>query len=243
MKLVPLALSFTALLGASVALAADDAASEGATLAFEGANGIAACSSCHALNGWGNLQAQGPALAGQNPGYIRNQLRAYREGTRVHESMDPVAKLITDSQIVSVSEHYAAMPAGRASQDPPKPEDAEIGQRLATRGAWDREIPACEQCHGPGGRGVGENFPRLAGQHAFYLKGQLELWRSGVRKNDPNELMKGIAERLSKREIEAITAYYATLDPNPPAKDAATPTAEAAPAPAAGSAAKEGGQP
>ncbi|HGG57007.1 MAG TPA: cytochrome c4, partial [Nannocystis exedens] len=193
MKLVPLALTITALLGGSVALAADDATSEGAKLAFEGANGIAACSSCHALNGWGNLQAKGPALAGQNPGYIRHQLRSYREGTRVHESMDPVAKLITDSQIVSVSEHYAAMPAGRATQEPPKPEDAKIGQRLATRGAWDREIPACEQCHGPGGRGAGEHFPRLAGQHAFYLKGQLEAWRSGVRKNDPNELMKGIA--------------------------------------------------
>ncbi|HFE44073.1 MAG TPA: hypothetical protein ENJ18_01080 [Nannocystis exedens] len=80
----------------------------------------------------------------------------------------------------------------------------------------------------------------MAGQHAFYLKGQLEAWRSGVRKNDPNELMKGIAERLTKREIEAITAYYATLDPLPPPKDK---NKEQAAAVVDSANAQEGGQP
>ena len=55
--------ALAALVGASAALA-DDAPSEGARLAFEGADGIAACSSCHALNGRGNPQTKGPALAG-----------------------------------------------------------------------------------------------------------------------------------------------------------------------------------
>ena len=220
------ALTLAALVGASVALA-DDAPSEGARLAFEGADGIAACSSCHSLNGRGNVQTKGPALAGLDAGYLGKSLRDYREGARVHESMDPIGKVITDAQIAAVSEHYAAMIGAPASKEPPSPEDAALGERLARRGAWDREIPACEQCHAPGGRGFGEHFPSLAGQHAFYLQGQLEAWRSGTRKNDPNDLMKTVAQRLTAREIAAVSAYYATLDPNPPAAEpAAEPGAE-----------------
>jgi thiosulfate dehydrogenase len=59
--------------------------------------------------------------------------------------------------------------------------------------------------------GVGSAFPALAGQHAGYLKTQLNAWRSGTRNNDPNQLMKGIAERLSEQQISAITEYYAAL--------------------------------
>jgi thiosulfate dehydrogenase len=59
--------------------------------------------------------------------------------------------------------------------------------------------------------GVGNSFPALAGQHASYLKAQLMAWRIGSRDNDPNQLMKGIAERLSEQQISAITEYYATL--------------------------------
>ncbi len=226
-----LALTLVALVGASVALA-DDAPSAGARLAFEGADGMAACSSCHALNGRGNVQARGPALAGLDPAYLGKQLRDYRAGTRVHESMDPIAKVITDAQIDAVSDHYGAMVGAPASKEPASAETMALGERLARLGAWEREIPACEQCHAPGGRGFGAYFPRIAGQHAFYLQGQLEAWRSGVRKNDPNGLMKTVAERLTAKEIEAVSAYYATVDPNPApegASEAGPPATEGAP--------------
>ena len=237
-----LALTFAALVGASAALA-DDAPSEGARLAFEGADGIAACSSCHALNGRGNPQTKGPSLAGLDAAYLGKQLRDYRAGARVHESMDPIGKVITDAQIDAVSEHYAAMIGAPASKQPASPEEMALGKRLAERGAWDREVPACEQCHAPGGLGFGQHFPRLAGQHAFYLEGQLEAWRSGVRKNDPDELMKTVAERLSAKEIAAVSAYYATLDPNPPARAGAaeTPSGDPTEQPAAPTSATQGG--
>jgi len=243
-----LALTLAALVGASAALA-DDVPSTGARLAFEGAEGIAACSSCHALNGRGNVQTKGPALAGLDAAYLGKQIRDYRAGGRVHESMDPIGKVITDAQIDAVSEHYAAMLGAPASKQPASPEEMALGQRLAERGAWDREIPACEQCHAPGGLGFGQHFPRLAGQHAFYLQGQLEAWRSGTRKNDPDELMKTVAERLSAKEIAAVSAYYATLDPNPPAEDRAEetpardPAAQPEAAPVAPAAPTEGSQP
>lgn len=207
--------SLAALVGASVAIA-DDAPSEGARLAFQGGEGIAACSSCHALNGWGTVQSHAPALAGLDAGYSAAQIRRFKAGERTHESMDPIAKVITDAQIDAVAEYYATLPKGRASEAALAPEQAEVAERLATRGDWQRDIPACERCHGPGGRGVGKSFPALAGQHAFYLEAQLTGWRKGQRKGDPNGMMKAIAERLTKDEIAALTAYYASADPNPP---------------------------
>ncbi len=234
-----LALALVAPLAASAA-PADNAPSEGARLAFEGADGIAACSSCHALNGRGNVQAKGPALAGLHAAYLSKQLRDYREGTRVHESMDPIAKVITDAQIAALSDHYAAMSSAPASKDPASPEAMALGEGLARRGAWEREIPACEQCHAPGGMGFGPHFPRLAGQHAFYLQGQLEAWRSGVRKNDPNALMKTIAERLTAEELAAVAAYYATLDPNVAPERASEEGPPASEDPPAASVAEEG---
>ncbi|MEZ4382649.1 MAG: c-type cytochrome [Nannocystaceae bacterium] len=225
--------SLAALVGASVAVA-DDAPSEGARLAFQGGGeGIAACSSCHALNGWGTVQSHAPALAGLNAGYSAAQLRRFRDGERGHESMDPIAKAITDAQIDAVAEYYATLAKGRASEAELPAEQAAIAASLATRGDWERDIPACERCHGPGGRGVGPSFPALAGQHAFYIEAQLTSWRKGQRKGDPNGMMKAIADRLTKAEIAALAAYYASADPNPPgaAPAQAEPAAEPAAAP------------
>lgn len=41
-----------------------------------------------------------------------------------------------------------------------EPAKADTGAWLAVRGAWDRNVPACNQCHGPGGIGVGTAFRR-----------------------------------------------------------------------------------
>ena len=86
-----------------------------------------------------------------------------------------------------------------------------LGERLALRGAWDRNIPECVSCHGPGGVGVGDSFPPLVGQSAQYLSSQLNAWREGTRTNDPNDLMGHIAKSLTEEEIVAISDYFAGL--------------------------------
>jgi cytochrome c553 len=102
-------------------------------------------------------------------------------------------------------------PALPTAYQPADPEDA--AEWLANRGDWaeDSMIPACNQCHGPNGQGVGDVFPPLAGQHAGYLAAQLEAWRAGSRHNDPNQLMVGVAERLDEAQIVMIADYYAPL--------------------------------
>ena len=86
-----------------------------------------------------------------------------------------------------------------------------LGETLALRGAWERNIPECVACHGPSGVGVGDSFPPLAGQSAQYLSSQLTAWRQGTRKNDPNDLMGHIARSLTEDEIKAISEYFASL--------------------------------
>lgn len=86
-----------------------------------------------------------------------------------------------------------------------------LGEKLAIRGDWSRSIPECVSCHGPGGVGVGETFPPLAGQGSNYLATQLRAWQQGTRKNDQNDLMGHIARSLTEEEITAVAAYFAGL--------------------------------
>lgn len=69
---------------------------------------------------------------------------------------------------------------------------------------------ACITCHGAQGMGDGSGaFPRLAGQAGWYMYKQLVDYTSGAR---PNQVMSGIAQRLTEAEMEAVSAYYAAID-------------------------------
>ncbi|WP_412034136.1 c-type cytochrome [Pollutimonas sp. M17] len=87
------------------------------------------------------------------------------------------------------------------------------GAWLANRGDWSKVIPACIQCHGPGGIGVGADFPALAGQPAAYLQAQLTAWKAGQRPPGPQGLMGDIAARMDAQQISAAAAYFAQLPP------------------------------
>ena len=65
----------------------------------------------------------------------------------------------------------------------------------------------CVACHGPDGNSPSPIFPRLAGQYADYLLKTLEDYRSGER---DNAVMKVFAMQLSDREMEDVSAFYAS---------------------------------
>lgn len=67
---------------------------------------------------------------------------------------------------------------------------------------------ACAACHGPeGNKPIGPDFPILAGQYADYVRKALLDYKSGAR---ANAIMKGLAEPLSKQDIEDLAAYFAS---------------------------------
>lgn len=198
-------------LNVGVAVAAGDTA-RGQIIATQGNGaGAIACVTCHGPDGKGNSAAGFPDIAGLNANYLSKQLHDYAKGTRKNPIMLPFASALTEDDIQAVSAYYQNLEAPVSAVTHQTPDPANQGEWLAMRGDWDNQIPACNQCHGPNGMGVGESFPALAGQHATYLKAQLAAWRNGSRDNDPNQLMKGVAERLSEQQITAITDYYATL--------------------------------
>lgn len=93
------------------------------------------------------------------------------------------------------------------------PELLAHGEKLALRGDWDRYLPPCISCHGPDNQGAGDIFPGIAGQHAPYLRKQLELWQQDERKNDVNQLMTSIAKRLTAEDIQAVSLWLARQKP------------------------------
>jgi cytochrome c553 len=198
-------------LNINVAIAADDL-DRGKIIATQGNGaGALACMACHGLDGKGNDAAGFPSIAGLNAKYLSKQLHDYASGLRKNAIMQPFANALSEDDIQNVTAYYKSLKTTASAVTQQTPAAAHQGEWLAMRGDWNNDIPACNQCHGPNGMGVGNSFPALAGQHAGYLKTQLNAWRSGSRNNDPNQLMKGIAERLSEQQISAVSEYYATL--------------------------------
>jgi len=101
------------------------------------------------------------------------------------------------------------------------------GRFVALGGEEGTLYPPCSQCHGLDGAGDASGaFPRLADQGAWYLYSTLHDFASGAR---PNAIMTPIAAQLSDLEMEAVAAYYASLDdaPRPPVLPRAQPEIDA----------------
>lgn len=71
---------------------------------------------------------------------------------------------------------------------------------------------SCVACHGADGISVNPVWPKLAGQHAKYLETQLYEFQKGADGLRNNAVMYGIALTLTDKDIEDISAYYASLD-------------------------------
>lgn len=182
----------------AVSSAAGDAAS--------GKANSAVCAGCHGADGKA-ITPEYPNLAGQHASYIAKQLTAYRDGARVAQLMSPMAAALSDQDILDLAAYYSQMtPIEGVSGE----ENLTLGQNIYRGGVTSAGIAACIGCHGPTGNGnPAAAYPSLSGQNVAYLAAQLKLFRSGERNNDPNEMMRALAHRLSDAEIDAL-ANYAT---------------------------------
>lgn len=200
-------LGFFLLLSPLAASAADTAANAG-TIAQQGnGKGAAPCMACHGADGDGQEASGYPRLAGLDAAYLQRQLEDFANGTRANPVMQPNASALSEDERAQLAKYYSAMPVPAHVAATPPADDA--GAKLATRGDWSRGLPACVQCHAPGGVGVGANFPPLAGQPAAYIASQLRAWQLGTRRNDPLELMQHVAKQLSPQEIQAVSGWFA----------------------------------
>jgi len=197
----------------------------GATLANQGANGVAPCASCHGAQGEGNAAAGFPRLVGQSAEYLQHQLDAYASDIRSNAVMQPIAKAMNPAQRRAAAAYYEAqlqrVAAAASAPGSTAAAGAALGKSIATVGIEGRNVQACANCHGPDGVGEWATYPALAGQHASYLANALAEWKSGARRTDPSGQMPRIARLLSDAEAKAVVAYYAALPP-PTAPQATT---------------------
>ena len=66
------------------------------------------CQNCHGVDGMAVLPGAAN-LSGQQKEYLREQLRAFRSGSRQNPQMSVIAKMLTDADIENLSEWYASI--------------------------------------------------------------------------------------------------------------------------------------
>jgi cytochrome c553 len=105
----------------------------------------------------------------------------------------------------------SAVAATLLGADPP-PAQVESGRAVAA-GAGVGQQNACFQCHGfDGVAQAAAGFPALGGQHAEYLRAQLDAYADGRR---PHPVMSPIAMALNEDQRRDVAVFYATRPPPP----------------------------
>ena len=179
----------------------------------------AVCGSCHGAQGEGNAALNSPQLAGQGAWYIRRQLGYFKKGIRGAASDDtfgaqmaPMASVLAnDAAISDVAAYIATL-----SQQPATTTitgNASRGQSF---------YQTCGTCHGRKGEGnYALDAPRLAGQEDWYLKRQIENFRTGVRGTHPDDefgVQMTLMAKMLKDDaaVDDVIAYINTLNPDDP---------------------------
>lgn len=171
------------------------------------------CAACHAADG-NSAAAANPKLAGQIYAYLHKQLGNFRsqggkKAERDNAVMAGMTANLSAADLKDVAAFYASqklIPATAKDKDL-----AALGQKIYRGGNVASGVAACAGCHGPTGMGMPAQYPRISGQFAEYVELQLKAFRAGTRANDPNGMMRGVAGRMSDREIQAVAEYVAGL--------------------------------
>jgi len=198
------------------ALAADAAAKKAAAKPDPAKGQVIAaqvCVACHGADGNSAAPAN-PNIAGQFPEYLHKQLMNFKpQGASKAERENPVMAGMVANLSPDDMKNLAAFYAGQKLK-PATAKDSKLasaGQKLWRGGNLATGVPACAGCHGPDGAGMPAQYPRIAGQYAEYIEAQLKAFQSGQRSNDPGSMMRGVAARMTEKEMKAVAEYAAGL--------------------------------
>lgn len=171
------------------------------------------CVGCHGEKGVSKTP-QYPHLAGQNKLYLINQFNAIIYGKRDLGSTPlmknhPKLEGFKPGEIDKIAGYLASLP--RAHSPSGTKAQAAKGEALFKN-------LGCPECHGPGGKGKGDDpkfmaYPKLNGQHADYLFWQMKRILEGKRTNNHALKMREQfqSEKLTKKELRAISVYLSQV--------------------------------
>ena len=174
---------------------------------------VSYCKDCHGPSAQGYRgYVPIPRLAGQQPAYFENQLKAFIARRRTNNVMFNVANSLSPSMVAALAANFHSLnppPIGGAPQ-----RFVATGRNIFQNGMPDVNIAACAACHGPDATGS-EQIPRLAGQLYPYVIKELTNWGKERGQNparpDISAVMSPVAHSLNKEQIEAVAAYVSTL--------------------------------
>ncbi len=171
------------------------------------------CLNCHGDKGQGNLQLRTPSIAGLPGWYVMAQLTKFKTRLRgAHEKdltgaqMHAIALSLNEEQMKEAAAVIAKMPL-HATQNTLKG-DAAKGMYVY--------MDQCMECHRYNGSGeVAFRSGQLVGLQDWYMLGQLEKFRAGIRGTDRKDedglRMREIASRLRDQDLANVLAYVAQL--------------------------------
>jgi len=199
-KLLMATLAFLTIGAVAPSMAAGDASA--------GKGKSAVCAACHGADG-NSPTDMFPKIAGQGEAYLVKQLIEFKSGVRSNAVMAPMVAALTEQDMADLAAYYAGQNIAPAATS----EDlVAAGQAIYRAGNKESGLPACMACHGPTGAGVpSAKWPALSGQHAAYIEAQLKSFAAGTRSNDPNDMMRDIAGKMTADEIKAVSNYVAGL--------------------------------
>ena len=181
------------------------------------------CASCHGQDGQGYDEGKTPAIAGLPDYYFMSQIEKYRKGLRggTVESEDNVYYMhretveLDDELFRDLAKYVAALPPRQTVHSVMG--DISRGQHLFAN--------LCAECHGTAAEGnAAKESPPLHGFQDWYLLAQINRFKRGARKADPQNAdsvaMHAMAKRLWRtRDVRSIAAFIVTrLDGEPDAQ-------------------------
>jgi cytochrome c oxidase subunit 2 len=178
------------------------------------------CTPCHGKDGHGNASLEAPEIAGLPQWYIERQLMDFKTSMRGAHPKDvtgarmrPMARsLWRTGDVASVAEYVATLK--------PSMPMAEIvhGDTAAGRVRYQSVCIACHQEDGSGNEALGA--PPLSRQYDWYMLGQIEKFKNGMRGAHPEDPMGSQMAAMSQTledstAMHDVVAYIRTLQKEP----------------------------
>jgi cytochrome c553 len=149
----------------------------------------AVCGGCHGVRGV-STDANTPSVAGQDPQYLVNAIKAYGK-TRKHSAMERAITGLTDTDIENIAAFYVVQRA----------RVAEFGRTFMKD-----QIEKCNRCHASETENTALAVPKIGGQDKEYLAMTLRAYRDGKR---TSSLMHNMSIPYSDAVIESLASHYA----------------------------------
>jgi len=170
---------------------------------------MSACTPCHGKEGRPTSEGYYPRIAGKPAGYLFNQLRHFRDGSRQNQTMTYLVEHMTDEYMREIAQYFSDLDL---PYPPPEAHDVseqilKRGEQLVREGDKSKDIPACESCHGERLTGVKPSIPGLAGLPKGYVASQIGAWKSGLRRATEPDCISQSSRRLSMEDFGAVSTW------------------------------------